>query len=759
MHPGRLLRLGAVVVAASLAYGAEARAASAIIGRVTSAETKQPAEDVVVTAASPSLDGERVAVTDARGEYRIPNLPPGVYVLRFEKDGSYAAFVRSEIQLRQDRTIRVIVELLPPDIEVEGCPVMPPPVVDFSSTSTGMTVREEFVRHFAVSRPSDPGGAARSFDSLAELAPGAQRDAYGVSLNGATSAENAYLVDGLSTNDPALGINASPLSTEFLEEDDLFFPWRTDVLTGGYLAEYGRATGGIVQARTRSGSNVLHGEVFGHWTPGFLEGTRALAVGSGVGPVSPDALVNLGDFGATLGGPLQKDKLWFFAGVLPSLGRARPSPNPSGIQALGKLTWLLNRRQRVALSLSTTPSRVDLARGRELDSQYTQGASHYSGQFLDQKLWLDAHLGYAHQAGRARRYQANAHATYWWYGGAGSHLLKAGVDAEFLAYEPGGGSTRRVLGGFVQDSWSFHWLTLNAGVRYDAQSLAADSGAPLPVPRHDRLSPRVGLAVAPLIPFGVYGLKLFAHYAKYRGLLPLGQEEAASGGPRLVPLATREFLGGAEYEVRENARLVATYTHRDMDAFTLSPAGRQRQERTYDAITVALMSRRMFRNGWFAEASYTWSRLSGSDPSAFLDGTGAGEPGGSSDFDLGVPGAGSRVLLPYDRTHFLKAFGGREFSLLPVSLGLAYRGGSGTPLLQVLPPGATRRTPWVHILDANLTLNPGDHRAPALSFSLDVFNLLNSQEVTRMRERAPGEPVPVAYQAPRQVRFEVRYSF
>ena len=65
-----------------------------------------------------------------------------------------------------------------------------------------------------MNRPGGRGGAARSFDSLAELAPGAQNDAYGVSINGTTSPENGYVVDGLSTNDPAFGIIGTPLTID-----------------------------------------------------------------------------------------------------------------------------------------------------------------------------------------------------------------------------------------------------------------------------------------------------------------------------------------------------------------------------------------------------------------------------------------------------------------------------------------------------------------------------------------------------------------
>ncbi|WP_375766074.1 von Willebrand factor type A domain-containing protein [Archangium gephyra] len=95
-----------------LLLSAPALADSVIIGTVSSADDKKPLQDVVVTATSPNLQGEQVVVTDANGNFRIPQLPPGVYTLRFDKE-FFRPFTRSEIPVRLDRTVRVNVQLLP----------------------------------------------------------------------------------------------------------------------------------------------------------------------------------------------------------------------------------------------------------------------------------------------------------------------------------------------------------------------------------------------------------------------------------------------------------------------------------------------------------------------------------------------------------------------------------------------------------------------------------------------------------------------
>ena len=185
---------------------------STLIGTVIDAKSRQPVPDAIVTATSPALQGEQTVVTDANGQYRIPALPPGGYTLRFEKE-QYKPYARSDIQLHLNRTVRVNVELLPESLAETVESVGAAPTIDVGSTATGVNVDQEFIRRIAMARPEGRGGASRSFESLAEVAPGSRTDSYGVSINGASSPENGYVVDGLSTSDPAYGYNSSPQVT------------------------------------------------------------------------------------------------------------------------------------------------------------------------------------------------------------------------------------------------------------------------------------------------------------------------------------------------------------------------------------------------------------------------------------------------------------------------------------------------------------------------------------------------------------------
>jgi hypothetical protein len=306
-----LLRGAAVLLPAAgvmlVAADASAQGSGVIQGRVRDAASKAPIGDAVVTITSPQMQGEQTIVTDSSGSYRMPALPPGVYQINIDKEG-FKPSGRGGITLRVDATIQVNLELLPEGLKAEEVVVVGrAPVVDVGSSSTGVNVNSDFVNRVPLNPPGGRGSATRSFEDLAIAAPGAHSDEYGVSISGTTSPENAYLVDGLNVGDPAYGLLASPLSVEFIDQ--------VNVITGGYLPEFGKATGGVIDAVTKTGSNEFHGSAFFTISPGGMEGPQTLVQSNGSTVTYQQHLSSLRDFGATVGGPIIKDKLWFFVGV------------------------------------------------------------------------------------------------------------------------------------------------------------------------------------------------------------------------------------------------------------------------------------------------------------------------------------------------------------------------------------------------------------------------------------------------------------
>jgi hypothetical protein len=296
---------GAVAAQLVMVSTAEAGPNDAVLtGVVRQPETGEPIEGAVVIVTGNALQGERTMTTDETGLYRIPDLPPGIYQVTVMHPDSPTRR-REDIQLRAGLTARIDFILRPTESETEV--VVSSPAVDTTSSSTGLAIDSEMARRVPIAQPMGKGGANRSFESVAEATPGASGDMYGTSVAGTSSPENRYNIDGLSVNDPGFGLNGTSLTVEFLEE--------VRVEAGGYMPEFGRSTGGIVNAVTQTGSNEFHGGVWAFVTPGFLEGYRKQPIREGATIQAERELLWLGDAGFDLGGRIIRNKLWFYGGV------------------------------------------------------------------------------------------------------------------------------------------------------------------------------------------------------------------------------------------------------------------------------------------------------------------------------------------------------------------------------------------------------------------------------------------------------------
>lgn len=257
-----------------------------------------------VVATSPALQGEQVVITDDTGQYFITALPPGVYTLTVYYND--ATFSRGNvlIQVGKEAVVNVTVDTGASAGKPKGEVITisgTAPIVDQGSTKTGITITDDYTRNIPV---------ARTFGGVVGAAAGAQRDNFGISFAGSTSNENVYVVEGINTTDTAYGGISSNLPNEFISE--------TEVITGGYNAEFGRATGGIVNVVTKQGSNEFHGSVFGYFQPGAFVAAANRIQREG-GSLSSEANLDYRyDLGAELGGPIVKDKLWFHVGFNPS---------------------------------------------------------------------------------------------------------------------------------------------------------------------------------------------------------------------------------------------------------------------------------------------------------------------------------------------------------------------------------------------------------------------------------------------------------
>ena len=264
---------------------------------------------VTVSLTGPSLQGSRQTVTDSQGVFRFRNVPPGAdYKLTAQLTGFRdTSQERIQVLLGQEGTVNIV--MAPGGVAEQVNVTAISPLVDVGQTSTGLNITSDL---FAT-LPS-----ARGFQQLTTMAPGVtlemgDHDALGRFENSpnvaASSApENNYVIDGLSVTDPRYGTSGANLTMNFIQE--------VQVLTGGYQAEFGRSTGAVFNVITKSGGNQFHGNVFNYdrnkdWTPDNMERRKNKELVTFANRISSY------DFGGSLGGPIVKDKVWFFGAFGP----------------------------------------------------------------------------------------------------------------------------------------------------------------------------------------------------------------------------------------------------------------------------------------------------------------------------------------------------------------------------------------------------------------------------------------------------------
>ncbi len=278
----------------------------AVQGRVLDSATGQPLEGVTVVATSPALQGTQAEVTDDTGFYLIQNLPPGYYEI---------AFYYGEAQVHQPGVRVLIGGTTPINLKLDSSTmkgesitiVQKAPAIDVGSTKQGTKMDHEFLDNVPQT--------GRSFEGTIGSAAGAQDDLFGTSFSGSTSVENSYVIDGVNTTGLTFGTVGSTLLTNFIEE--------IEVITGGYDAEFGRSTGGIVNVITKSGSNEFHGSAWVNYASGALALTPEGVFTAGSSLSADSELRYETDFGFELGGPIIPDRLWFYVGFAPVMQSER----------------------------------------------------------------------------------------------------------------------------------------------------------------------------------------------------------------------------------------------------------------------------------------------------------------------------------------------------------------------------------------------------------------------------------------------------
>jgi hypothetical protein len=352
---GALLAL--LVAASSPLYGQERF--GSLTGRVTD-QTSGALPGVTVVTTNRTSGEARTFVTDANGQFIAPDLVPGRYDVRFELTG-FAVVERTDISVVLGRAFELNTQLsvgaLTEVVQVTGEAA---PLVDLRST---------LIAHNVASEEIDRLPKGRSFQSIALTAPSVNAGEIegGFQVNGASGAENAFTVDGIVTNSLVNGQSRQNTVFEYLQE--------VQVKTSGISAEYGGALGGVLSAVTKSGGNTFRGETHYYYEGSgisaapvrrlVLEPLREQAGSFVQDRESPD---HHQEFGGSAGGPILRDRLFFFGSFSPRNERKTNSytyldGNQDIVrdiwrqQAFGKLTFA-SRRATAHWSTLWTPTRA-----------------------------------------------------------------------------------------------------------------------------------------------------------------------------------------------------------------------------------------------------------------------------------------------------------------------------------------------------------------------------------------------------------------
>ena len=235
-----------LILMASQALAQEA--SSKIVGKVTDKEGT-PLPGVTIEATNPKQIGKATASSDSNGVYRLLALTPGGFKLVFALQG-FQTLVRENVVLQLGQTLDLNVSLEMGRLEERVTVTGQSPIVDIKSTVKGQVMTREV---FATLPKS------RNFDGLISTMPGVQYEPNtgGLSVDGASGAENVWHIDGTDISDIAIGTRAEDAVYEFVEE--------IKVTASGYPAEFGGSMGGVVNVITRSGGNEFHGDIVGYY--------------------------------------------------------------------------------------------------------------------------------------------------------------------------------------------------------------------------------------------------------------------------------------------------------------------------------------------------------------------------------------------------------------------------------------------------------------------------------------------------------------
>ena len=260
--------------------------------------------NATITINGPNLLRPQTTTSDNDGNYRFLQVPPGKYTLKVSSGSGFDDFEQPNVEVNLSRSTSANVILRAKGIGASVEVLATDAEIDTTSNTTGTNVSTDFFSRIPTSR---------TVQGLYTIAPtvarSGLRDASGrdrdPSVGGSSGPENNYILDGVTTTDPAFGGGGANLPFEFVQE--------VEIKTGSYGADQGLSTGGVFNVITKSGGNEFHGDLFVYGSSRKLirETKNFPFVGA-----AQDGFSEV-DAGIDISGPIIKNRLTFFAAFNP----------------------------------------------------------------------------------------------------------------------------------------------------------------------------------------------------------------------------------------------------------------------------------------------------------------------------------------------------------------------------------------------------------------------------------------------------------
>ncbi|HXN46829.1 MAG TPA: carboxypeptidase regulatory-like domain-containing protein, partial [Bryobacteraceae bacterium] len=295
--PGYWKRFGLVIALIFLVGTARAQTVVGAVSGVIRDPSGARVPATMLTLTRLETGAQRIVTSDARGEFTIAAVAPGEYRLQAEHQGFLRYVQLLVVEVDQQQDLRVDLAVGGDTVTVEVAALL----VRAESPAMGGVIDNRQI----LGLPLD----GRDFYQLSLLLPGiapaaegsagSARGAFSISVNGAREDANNFLLDGAYNGDPKLnGVSVTPPVDAIRE---------FEVATSTYDASFGRNAGGQVNVVTRSGSNQFHGTAYEFFSDGALDGNNFFAPSD-----RPAPSYRRNQFGGTLGGPVVRDRTFFF---------------------------------------------------------------------------------------------------------------------------------------------------------------------------------------------------------------------------------------------------------------------------------------------------------------------------------------------------------------------------------------------------------------------------------------------------------------